>query len=230
MIKKILLLTLLISSYKTVAQEDKYYIQLFTDSVIYGDELSFNSTFLSHNKVIVDNNKYNFDIVKSIYCSEGRLVNARMANAGKSIFCKQETNSKLNIYTRLNPYALTKPFLRKYKYKNSYYSIDHGDLKIINYKNLKSDIAINSSINNQLLDYHKYAMYQTTTGTIADIVKTAGILSLYFPNHFKINEPAISITAIISGFVIKVISNNYKEKKLYKLNQAIHNYNNLYHD
>ena len=204
----LLLLILFLSTFSnSIAQTsvpEKSYIHLYTDSVIYGEKVSYNTGFMIEPHITVDETKYRLDEVKFYNDGFGLKGNVMQATHGKALFANILSKGNLNIFqSSQNSVELTGGTeitgIEKSKLLRNYYNKDTDPLKKINYNNLIIDISDNAESLQALEKAHTYKIQErrlTTIGTVACLIV---YLTYSFPSEFEITSNKIPISAIIFG-------------------------------
>lgn len=163
--KKTLTLALLCTVFGNAfaqVDETKNYLYLYSDSVIYGKNIIYESWLDGSPHFIVDAKRIHPEQVKFFQNEMGFYANTRDLDiAGRTSFSERIRQGKINLFEKqISDY-------RKYSYSRyskhpqeesniealNYYNIGFGNLKKANYTNLKTDLAGNQRSMTPLKEY-----------------------------------------------------------------------------
>lgn len=157
-------------------QESKNFIYLFSDSIIYAEKVRMRYDAFNYPVVRADARKFSTDQVKFFNNSNGFFANTRKLDIlGRSGFAERVEEGKLNLFREVNydPYDYDEEYDWRYRRGYAYYrgtsmSSDmyfnkgYGNLKRLNYKNLKESMTDAPECMDMLAAYRK----KTTTRNI----------------------------------------------------------------
>jgi hypothetical protein len=141
--------------------ESKNYLYLYSDSVIYGNNIIYESWLDGSPHFIVDSKRIHPEQVKFFQTGMGFFANTRDLDiAGRTSFSERIRQGKINLFEKqIKDY----PEHHYSRYSNpqeessiaalNYYNIGFGNLKKANYSNLKTDLAGHPASMTQLKEY-----------------------------------------------------------------------------
>ncbi len=229
-----------ISAYGQV-DENKYYLYLFSDSLLYGKEIEYKIPFLGPNYFNIDSRRIELDIVKFYQNETGFYANTKsLSFSGISSFAERLKKGKINLYEKttksqamghINPSTGMYMGGGGFSKTTYYYNKGFGDLKKANYSNLIIDLSDNAESLLSLNKYKSLRKTEVTFYTIGAALFVGGFISLV--NKTKDvdydTEPHPNLTgnAIImgTGFACGIVGVTISFGKTKHLKKAIDKYN-----
>ena len=200
----ILFCSIFTTSFAQTLLTEKSYIHLYTDSIIYGEKISYNAGFMIDPHLSIDGIKYRLDDVKFYNDGYGLKGNVMRATHGKSLFAKIIAKGNLNVFqTTQNSFDLSGGYLgiEKSKLIKNYYNKGTTQLKKINYKNLINDISDNAESLQTLELAHTYKIQGQRLTTIGSVACLIGFLTYYYPSEFEVSSNVVPISSVILGAI-----------------------------
>lgn len=241
--KKSILILYIFLSFNIFSQDNRNFIKLFNDSVIYGNKIEYNDNHFTKRYFTVDSIVYKVEEVAFYRNETGLYANTMHANYGTISFKKMDELGKINVSSMnawdsyMNNLTSTLPGY----YSNSfnlfetpfYYSKEYGKLRNLNYNNLKVDLIDNQNSMTILSEYKTIQKKQLIFSGIATGLIASGAVILFHSvlasssNNKPINEPLFIGSCVTFGlgsvFAYTSFAIGYNKKKL--LFQAIETYN-----
>ena len=220
---QLLLIILIITGIQAFGQisKNKKYVHLYSDSIIYGNNLEYVSSFFKSSHFLIDSVKIKFADVK--FYNDGTNFYGSIKNKkyySTSQFVKRTSKGKVNLYKD--------KIVNYYGYSNrtsaktlSFYNVGTEELKEFNYKNLSASLSDNPESKLYLDMCKKNNNLQTSLQISGILVAFAGVL---FTNNNK-DYIVLGIGTIIIGagsFGIGYVISQNKPKLLMR---AIEVYN-----
>lgn len=190
--KGITLLTFLtlwnISFISGQVDENKHFIYFFSDSVVYGRIIEYETPFFGNTHFLVDSKKIQPDLVKFYRNETGFYANTKTVSfSGTSSFTERIRKGKINLYeketTTYNPGHFN-PSTGMYsggmatRNIKNYYNKEFGDLKKANYQNLSLDLSDNPESMIYLNKYKTTRDAQTVLYIVGGATLIAGFATL----------------------------------------------------
>ena len=208
--KKTLTLALLCTFFGNAfaqVDESKNYLYLYSDSVIYGKNIIYESWLDGSPHFIVDSKRIHPEQVKFFQSEMGFYANTRDLDiAGRTSFSERIRKGKINLFEKqIRDY----PGYHHTPYSNpqeetgltalNYYNIGFGDLKKASYSNLKSDLAEHPASLAQLKEYGKVHKLSKRLLLAGGIGMLSGVVSLISPGWDRDPRLGLSFGLIVGG-------------------------------
>ncbi|MES2829496.1 MAG: hypothetical protein V4687_15150 [Bacteroidota bacterium] len=182
--------------------EPNSYIYLYSDSVINAKRVTFRPDFTGNWQLKADSRRIPNQQVKFFSNDDGFFANTRKVSMlNQSAFAERVIEGKLNLFRDVIFNA--EAFHHRYHYSTAvqpeidqrmYYNMGYDDLKKVNYRNLKRDLADNPVSMNLLNVYRKKTNATTILFTAAGASVIAGMIS-FLSTGMNTTTPSIG-----SGF------------------------------
>ncbi|MFA4869010.1 MAG: hypothetical protein WC623_12465 [Pedobacter sp.] len=220
-------------------QESRNFLYLYSDSVIYAKDIKLRPDFAGNMRIRVDSRSFPTAQVKFFSSKEGFFANTRKLGIMKyGDFSERIVEGRINVFqerklsyshfiydANSNPHFIHNP--EPSININMYYNKGYGDLKKLNYKNLKNDIADNPESIEMLYAYRKSMNTSNVLYTAASISIIAGIISVISNgknSYSKTNfTTGLSLAVVGLGFATGGYLNSVSAGR--KLEDAIDIYN-----
>ncbi|MHA4895721.1 hypothetical protein ACXZ1K_13290 [Pedobacter sp. PWIIR3] len=185
--KKLIIAVMACYGLNARAQMDtsKDFLYLNSDSVIYANKVTMRPDLSGGWQLRADSRKTPTDKVKFFNNKDGFFANTRNLNfAGISAFAERVTEGKINLYSEveLDPYQ----YDRRYSYGENrqptiasriFYNKGTGDLRRVNYRNLREDMTDNAASMDLLKGYRKSQQTSTMLYAAGGAAIVAGLIS-----------------------------------------------------
>lgn len=222
--------------------ESQNFLYLNSDSVIYAQRIKFRPDFSGFWQLRVDSKRIPPQQVKFFNNENGFFANTRRVTFGRTAeFAERIVEGKINIFQEI-PYD---EFLydRPYRYGSRtepvvnlrmYYNKGFGNLKKVNYRNLKTDMSDNAESMDMLEGYRKSMNTSKILYTAAGASVVAGIVSFFannkdsqklshngFGQNMNVKGPNITGTLLfwglaaglgVGGFVVQTSGSRHLER------------------
>jgi hypothetical protein len=206
----------------------KNYIHLFSDSIIYGSHLSFESGFMVETHLNMDGQKYKLDDVKFYDDGFGLKGNVMRATYGKSLFAHIILEGKINLYKTSQktfhhqPYTVLSAFidLNRKELKKSYFNKGISELKKTTFKNLVSEIGDNPNCTNAIQKYQRINKTSKTVNTVVGgLIASAIVFITYDPSRRHLQPYVIPslLSVSIPAIIYRYMMRNKKEQLITEL-------------
>tara|TARA_B100000795_G_scaffold141629_1_gene106056 strand:+ start:13824 stop:14534 length:711 start_codon:yes stop_codon:yes gene_type:complete len=229
----ILFCSLFTNSFAQTLQSEKNYIHLYTDSIVYGEKLSYNTGFMVDPHIKLDGTKYKLDEVKFYKTNWAEKANIKLINGDKSKFVPKLIDGNLNLYAKE-----TKRLNSAYSKKTKTFYINKGNSNIskVTYKNLKEAINDNSNCVPILEAYKKVERGNRIVNTTAASLLAIGVaLITYHPKYKRLQPYVIGTLFNTSGVLPMALTPtilisylyriNIRQKKSKLIQEAVNTYN-----
>lgn len=165
--KKLLIVVMACYGLNARAQvdESKNFLYLYSDSVIFAKRISLRADVFNTLQLRADSRRVSTDRVKFFNNQDGFFANTRQVTFGRrSAFSERIIEGRINLYQQLayEPYRYENEYGYGSRYSrpetvemNMYYNKGYGDLKKVNYNNLKQDMADRAESMDLLKRYRK---------------------------------------------------------------------------
>jgi hypothetical protein len=163
----------------------KNFLYLYSDSLISGDRIIYESEFDGSSHFIVDSRRIHPEQVKFFQNEMGFFANTHHFDIiGQTAFTERIREGKLNLYEGnftggqpYHPYYNRHAYLTNEETHINYYNIGLGDLKKANYENLIKDLAGNQQSMSFLEQYRKTHSLSRKLLFIGGVAILAGFVS-----------------------------------------------------
>lgn len=184
-------------SARSQVDESRNFIYLNSDSVIYANKIRLRPDFLNSWQLRADSRRFNTDRVKFYNNEDGFFANTRKLNYGSyGSFSERIIQGRINLYQQINYDPLIYDRYSRFRHGRAtgadvslYYNKGYQDLKNVNYRNLKDDMADNAESIALLNVYRK----KTNTGTLlysaAGASVLTGLITFVTRGHDVTSEP-----------------------------------------
>lgn len=188
------------------------FIYLFSDSVIYAESVRLRPDFYHSFQIRADSKRFPVAQVKFFSNEDGFFANARKLNfTGSASFSERIITGKINLYQE----AIYVPYLYDRQYKQGYsaglisdvgvnaamfYNKGYGDLKKVNYNNLRLDMADDPESMRLLTTYRKSIKTRNTLYTAAGISVVGTIVTFLAAANAGIDQMGSKMT-VSFGFL-----------------------------
>jgi hypothetical protein len=221
----------------SIEKLNKYFVYTFSDQVISGNNIEYRKTFLEGKSIfekpyfLIDSKKIDYFNIKFFKNEDGFFASTKNLTES-NYFMERVIKGDINLYEKIKEYDnpvifQTPPEMfptnnRIFGKPINYYNIGFNDLKRINYKNLKIDLAGNSKSMLFLKKYKNIKNAQT-------ILVVIGGLALIGGTKVFINSPEYSMQSIMisTGVASLCISYFIGINRVKHLKNAIIIYNRL---
>lgn len=184
-------------SARAQVDESRNFIYLNSDSVVYASKIRLRPDFLDSWQLRADSRRFNTDRVKFYNNEDGFFANTRKLDYGSyGSFSERIVQGRINLYQQIIYDPLVYDRYSRFRHGRAtaadvslYYNKGYQDLKKVNYRNLKVDMADNAESIALLNVYRK----KTNTGTLlyatagASII--AGLITFVTRGHEITSEP-----------------------------------------
>ena len=180
------LLCLSFSRLLAQVNSEKNFLYLYSDSVIYGDRIIYESSFDGSSHFIVDFKRIHPEQVKFFQNDRGFFANTRhLVLNGRTSFSERIREGKINLFEGnfTGEPRYSHAFYAPHSYSKNevtqanYYNIGFGDLRKANYENLTIDLAANQGSMNNLQQYRKATSVSRTLFVIGGAAVLGGLVS-----------------------------------------------------
>lgn len=191
--KKLLIIALACYGLSATAQtrESRNFLYLYSDSVIYARDIKFRPDFSGYLQLRVDSRNVPTGQVKFINSRDGFFANTRkMGILRTSEFAERIIEGKINVFQERSlthapfvhdPYHSYDPLYMHTRGTsidvNMYYNKGYGDLKKLNFNNLKRDMADNPQSMDMLYAYRRSMNTTKMLYTAAGVSVLTGLIT-----------------------------------------------------
>lgn len=237
--KKLLLSVLACSALSAGAQvsDTKNYLYLYSDSIIYAKKILLRPDFSGYWQLRVDSRRVPVDQVKFFNNEDGFFANTNKLSFNRiSQFSERIIEGRINLFQQrtYDPYDYDRSYRYGHDYGHdhgrssavavsTYYNKGFGDLKKVNYRNLKYDMADHPESMKFLNTYRKRSNLSKIMYATAGASMIAGVLSVLrtksdndnFPtgNHFgsqpSLKSPNFTATYVLMGVGLGIAGAGY---------------------
>ncbi len=186
----------LISQAQAQVQDAKNYLYLYSDSVIYARKIQLRSDYSGYWQIRADSRRIPVDQVKFFNNEEGFFANTRKLTFTRTTeFSERIIEGKINLFQErpYDPYA----YNWRHSHHNNratpinlsiYYNKGFGDLKKVNYKNLKDDLSDHPESMEFLNNYRKNANLSKVMYVSAGASAIAGLAYFLVQGKSQMNS------------------------------------------
>lgn len=241
--KKLFIIAMACYGLNATAQtrESKNFLYLYSDSMVYARDIKFRPDFSGNIRLRVDSRSYPTAQVKFFNSKDGFFANTRKFGVLKrGEFSERIIDGRINVYQEKTlSYA---PFIYDANHNSNphfinspspsvrvdmYYNKGYDDLKKLNYRNLKNDMADNPESMDMLHSYRKSMNTSNILYTAATASLAAGIISFVSNGKSGFSKsnfiPSIGLAVVGLGFAAGGYLNTVSAGK--KLENAVEIYN-----
>jgi len=187
--KKLIFIVMACYGLNAGAQErqSKNFIYLFSDSVIHAENIRVRPDILGYFQLRADSKRFPLAQVKFFSNEDGFFANTRKINFnGDNSFSERMIEGKINLFQQISyePSVYDREFNHGYRHRSRrslavdsrmYYNKGFGDLKKVNYNNLKRDMADDMQ-SMRMLEIYRKSKKTTTILYVAAGASIAGAL------------------------------------------------------
>jgi len=203
----ILFCSIFTTSFAQTIVPEKSYIHLYTDSIIYGEKVSYNTGFMIDPHFIVDSVKYKLDEVKFYKTNHVDRANIKLLNKHKSKFIPQFIDGSINLYAKeYNPISYRILYELGLIEKPNIFYINKGynNLSNVTYNSMSEAMSDNINCLPILEEYRKVERGNRIVNTTAASILAIGVAIITFHPKYKRLQPYV-IGTILDTDILPMI-------------------------
>ncbi|SDJ55575.1 hypothetical protein SAMN04487898_103244 [Pedobacter sp. ok626] len=192
--KKLLIIVMACYGLNARAQvhESRKFLYLYSDSIIYAADIKLRPDFLGAMQLRADSKRVKMEQVKFFNNEDGFFANTKRLKFGSSpSFSERIVEGRINVFQEItyDPFFYERGYGRRdrrYSHRdrrleainlNMYYNKGYGDLKKVNYNNLKKDMTDHAASMDLLESYNKSLRTSRLLYTAAGASIVAGMIT-----------------------------------------------------
>ena len=198
----ILFCSIFTTSFAQTLLTEKSYIHLYTDSIIYGEKVSYNAGFMIDPHFIVDSVKYTLNEVKFYKTNWAERANIKLINKHKSKFVPKIIDGNINLYAKETKRSIRRSDSEKTK--TFYINKGYNNLSNVTYNSMSEAMSDNINCLPILEEYRKVERGNRIVNTTAASILAIGVAIITFHPKYKRLQPYV-IGTILDTDILPMI-------------------------